>query len=70
MGKQLHHATLHHVMLFILMETISPEKQRQSFMCQTQRSLFNVDSLVMYQGLITGWTALVTIVGSAPQYEN
>lgn len=39
-------------------------------MCQTQRSLFNVDSFVMHPGLITGWMALVMIVDSAPQYEN
>lgn len=39
-------------------------------MCQTQHSLFNVNSFVMHPGLITGWMALVMIVDSAPRYEN
>lgn len=39
-------------------------------MCQTHRSLFNVDSFVIHPGLITRWMALVMIVDSAPRYEN
>lgn len=36
-------------------------------MCQTQHSRFNVGSLIMHPGLITGWIAPVTIVDSAPR---
>lgn len=39
-------------------------------MCQTQHSLFNVDSFVMHLGLITGWMTLVIKVDSAKWYEN
>lgn len=39
-------------------------------MCQTQHSLFNVDSFVMHLGLITGWMTLVMKVDSAKWYEN